>query len=92
MKHGASIGAGAVIGCGVTIGAYALVGAGSMVTQDVPAHALVHGNPAHVRGFVCKCGSKLEKEKTKHEAVVMQCPLCGEKFKIPTENYALIVK
>lgn len=43
----AAIGSGAVILCGVTIGEGALVGAGSVVTKDVPAGAVVAGNPAH---------------------------------------------
>jgi acetyltransferase-like isoleucine patch superfamily enzyme len=56
VEEGATIGAGCVIGCGLTIGAYAMVGMGSVVTRDVPAHALVFGNPARVRGTVCVCG------------------------------------
>src|SRR5262249_4912735 len=46
VRHGAAIGANATIVCGVTIGERALVGAGSVVTTDVPAYALVVGNPA----------------------------------------------
>jgi UDP-2-acetamido-3-amino-2,3-dideoxy-glucuronate N-acetyltransferase len=46
----ASIGANATILCGVTIGTGALVAAGSVVTQDVPPHSLVMGNPARVVG------------------------------------------
>jgi len=48
IRKGASIGAGATILGGVTIGEYAMVGAGSVVTRDVPAHALVYGNPARI--------------------------------------------
>lgn len=48
IRRGASIGAGAVILPGVTIGEHALVGAGSVVTSDVPAGAIVYGNPARV--------------------------------------------
>jgi acetyltransferase-like isoleucine patch superfamily enzyme len=46
VGRGASIGSGAVILAGVTIGAGALVGAGAVVTKDVPAQAVVIGNPA----------------------------------------------
>jgi acetyltransferase-like isoleucine patch superfamily enzyme len=45
----ASIGSGAVILAGVTIGEGALVGAGAVVTRDVPANAVVAGNPARIR-------------------------------------------
>ncbi|MGD8245605.1 MAG: acyltransferase [Anaerolineae bacterium] len=60
VKTGASIGANAVIVCGLTIGAWAMIGAGSVVTRDVPAHGLVFGNPAQLRGFVCACGERLQ--------------------------------
>lgn len=50
VEVGASIGAGAVILPGVRIGAGAMVAAGSVVTRDVPAGALVMGNPARVCG------------------------------------------
>jgi len=59
VKKGASIGANATIVCGVTIGEYALIGAGSVVTKDVPAYALVYGNPAKVQGQVDRDGCKL---------------------------------
>ena len=48
VKHGASIGSGAVLLCGITVGENALVGAGSVVTRDVPPDAVVAGNPARV--------------------------------------------
>ena len=48
IKKGASIGSGATILCNVTIGEHAIVGAGSVVTKDVPAHAVVAGNPARM--------------------------------------------
>jgi UDP-2-acetamido-3-amino-2,3-dideoxy-glucuronate N-acetyltransferase len=60
VKRGASIGANATIVCGTTIGRYSFVGAGSVVTRDVPDYALVHGNPARVRGWMCQCGIKLK--------------------------------
>ncbi len=48
VKKGASIGSGATILCKVQIGENAIVGAGSVVTKDVPANAIVAGNPARV--------------------------------------------
>ena len=48
VKRGATIGTGATILCGLTIGENAVVGAGSVVTRDVPAYAVVVGNPARV--------------------------------------------
>jgi len=48
VKKGSSIGSGATILCNVTVGENAIVGAGSLVTKDVPANAIVAGNPARV--------------------------------------------
>lgn len=70
VKRGASIGANATIVCGNTIGEYAMVGSGSVVTKDVPAHALVAGNPARQIGWVCECGHKLNDS--------FKCPSCGK--------------
>jgi UDP-2-acetamido-3-amino-2,3-dideoxy-glucuronate N-acetyltransferase len=60
LRHGCSIGAGAVVVAGSDVGAYATVGAGSVVTRFVPAHALVVGSPARRIGWVCACGRRLE--------------------------------
>lgn len=51
VASGASIGGGAVILPGVKIGRAAMVGAGAVVTKDVPAHAIVVGNPARIVGY-----------------------------------------
>jgi UDP-2-acetamido-3-amino-2,3-dideoxy-glucuronate N-acetyltransferase len=52
IHKGASIGANATILPGLTIGQYAMVGAGTVVTRDVPAFAIVVGNPARITGYV----------------------------------------
>lgn len=74
LKEGCSIGANSTIVCGHTIGKYALVGAGSVVTKDVPDYALVVGNPARIRGYVCYCGEKLNFADN-----AAQC-VCGKKY------------
>ena len=48
VKKGASIGSSVTILCGITIGEGAMIGAGSVVTKDVPAGAVVAGNPARM--------------------------------------------
>ena len=73
VRQGVSIGANATITCGLTIGEWALIGAGAVVTADVPAHALMLGVPARVRGWVCECGELLNTE--------LVCDKCGRKYK-----------
>lgn len=59
VKEGATIGANATVLCGVTIGRCSFIGAGSVVTRSVPDFALVYGNPARRRGWMCVCGIRL---------------------------------
>lgn len=59
VGKGASIGANATIVCGHDIGEYAFIGAGAVVTKNVPAFALVVGNPAKQIGWVSEYGHKL---------------------------------
>lgn len=72
IEKGASIGANATLLCGISIGRYAMVGAGAVVIRDVPAHALVVGNPARIAGFVCRCGARLGEDR-----VQVSCAECG---------------
>ncbi|MBT9255917.1 N-acetyltransferase [Phycicoccus sp. MAQZ13P-2] len=58
--EGASVGAGAVCVAPVRVGRWALVAAGSVVTRDVPDHALVAGSPARRIGWVGRAGVPLE--------------------------------
>lgn len=83
--HGASVGAGAIILPDITIGSFALVGAGAVVTRDVPAHALVVGNPARVRGYVCKCATNLMEAGDG----LFHCPACGEQFEL-NQRYEVV--
>jgi UDP-2-acetamido-3-amino-2,3-dideoxy-glucuronate N-acetyltransferase len=69
VKRGASIGANATIVCGVTLGEYCFIGAGTVITRDVPAYALMTGNPGRRRGWMCRCGLKL--------GLDLRCAGCG---------------
>jgi len=94
IKKGASVGANATIVAGVTIGEYAMVGAGAVVTKDVPPHALVYGNPARIRGFVCFCGRPLKPEdivEIREDVVVFKCRYCGKEVRIPRNLYEKVV-
>jgi len=76
VQKGATLGANCTILCGVTIGQYAFVGAGAVVTKNVPAHALMTGNPARRAGWMCKCGVKLTGKGKK-----LSCLTCGRSYK-----------
>ena len=78
VRQGATLGANCTIVCGVTVGRYAFVGAGSVVTKDVPDHALVYGNPARFKGWVCTCGEKLSEE--------LYCQRCAIRYQIERGN------
>ena len=86
VRKGASIGANSTIICGVEIGEYAMIGAGSVVTKSVPPHALVYGNPAKLKGFVCYCGRKLEEiVEEEEDKIAYRCSYCGELVEIKKE-------
>ncbi len=81
VKRGATLGANCTIVCGNTIGRYAFVGAGAVVTKDVPDYALVLGNPARIRGWVCECGIKLKAVEAGRHA----CD-CGKTYRQESEE------
>jgi UDP-2-acetamido-3-amino-2,3-dideoxy-glucuronate N-acetyltransferase len=76
VGKGASIGANATIVCGNPIGEYAFIGAGAVVTKEVPAYALLVGNPARQIGWMSAYGHRLEFNE-KGEA---SCPESGEQY------------
>ena len=72
VRAGATVGANATIVCGTTIGEGAFVGAGTVVQRDVPAFAMVVGNPARHIGWMCRCGQRLPAGLT--------CGSCGREY------------
>jgi acetyltransferase-like isoleucine patch superfamily enzyme len=83
VKRGASLGAGSVILPGITVGEFALVGAGAVVTRSVPDHGLVAGNPAHLLGYVCRCGRRLAPDEPDEAKELFHCDTCGEVYRLP---------
>jgi UDP-2-acetamido-3-amino-2,3-dideoxy-glucuronate N-acetyltransferase len=81
VGQGATIGANATVICGHAIGAFAFVGAGSVVAHDVPAHALVVGNPARIVGWVCRCGERLALSAAPSEPTSATCHRCAANYR-----------
>jgi UDP-2-acetamido-3-amino-2,3-dideoxy-glucuronate N-acetyltransferase len=77
VGKGASIGANATIVCGHDIGEFAFIGAGAVVTKNVPAFALVVGNPARQLGWVGEYGHRL----TFNEKGIAVCPESQQEYK-----------
>src|ERR1700722_276299 len=80
LKEGCSIGANATVLAGVTIGRFAMVSAGAVVTRDVSDFALVVGNPARFRRWLCQCGENLCFVKT--SAVCF----CGRRYHLKNKT------
>lgn len=83
IGRGAALGARSVILPGIRIGDFAMIGAGAVVTRDVPAHALVVGNPARLTDYVCVCGEALGVGGSPTSASAV-CPACGHEITIRT--------
>jgi len=82
VKRGASIGANATIVCGNEIGEFAFIGAGAVVTKDVPAYALVVGNPGRLVGWMSAYGHRLHF----NDDGIAVCPESNEKYKLTDEG------
>lgn len=63
VRHGAALGAGTVVVTGVEIGRWALIGSGTVVTRDVPSHAIVVGNPGRIVGYVSAGGQRCDTQQ-----------------------------
>lgn len=86
VKKGASIGANATIVCGHTIGEYAFIGAGAVVTKDVPAYALVVGNPSRQTGWMSEYGHKLKFDSTG----IAVCPESKKQYRLENNKVSRI--
>lgn len=86
VKKGATFGANCTIVCGHSVGAYAFVGAGAVVTGEVPDFALMAGNPATIKGWMCQCGVRLN-----FVGQAAHCDICGTAYeKISDKEIAQI--
>jgi predicted dehydrogenase/acetyltransferase-like isoleucine patch superfamily enzyme len=72
VERGATIGANATIVCGHVLGSYCFIGAGAVVVSDVPAHALMVGNPARRIGWMSRAGARLSPD--------LLCPIEGIRY------------
>lgn len=82
VGRGASIGANATIVCGHDIGEFAFIGAGTVVTKDVPAYALVVGNPSRQVGWMSEYGHRLNFNGDG----IATCPESGESYRLSARH------
>jgi UDP-2-acetamido-3-amino-2,3-dideoxy-glucuronate N-acetyltransferase len=82
VGKGVSIGANATIVCGHDIGEFAFIGAGSVVTKNVPAYALLVGNPARQIGWMSEFGHRLEFDKDG----IAVCKESSQKYKLENNS------
>ena len=86
VKKGATIGANSTIVCGTTLGKFCFIGAGAVVTKDIPAFALVVGNPARHIGWMSRYGHRLNFDNNG----LATCPESGEKYKLENDKVKLL--
>jgi len=88
VREGASVGASSVVLAGLTIGRWALIGAGTVVTRDVPDHALVLGHPGRIHGWVCRCARRLSvRPRADGHGVEGWCSACNVTVPLPREAF-----
>lgn len=72
VRRGATLGAASVVVAGRTLGEYSFTGAGSVVATNLAPHGFYVGNPARLKGWVCRCGERLD--------TVLRCE-CGRSYR-----------
>ena len=78
LRRGSTIGANATIVCGNDLGEWCFIAAGSVVTKEVPAFALMAGNPARRIGWMSKAGGRLGED--------LICPIEGVAYRVVGPN------
>jgi UDP-2-acetamido-3-amino-2,3-dideoxy-glucuronate N-acetyltransferase len=82
VQRYATIGANSTILPGLTVGKGAMVSAGAVVTRNVPSYALMIGNPARRKGWVCLCGETLRNN-------TLSCE-CGQRYERSARGLILV--
>lgn len=81
IEKGATIGANTTILCGIIIHEFAFAGAGAVVTKNIPAYALVTGNPAKQTGWMSEHGNKLQFNKDG----IAVCEITDETYRLQND-------
>jgi UDP-2-acetamido-3-amino-2,3-dideoxy-glucuronate N-acetyltransferase len=83
VRQGATMGANCTILGGIEIGEYAFIGAGAVVIRDVPAYALMVGNPAKQTGWMSRFGERLDLPLSGKARC--NCPHTGDQYELDGE-------
>jgi UDP-2-acetamido-3-amino-2,3-dideoxy-glucuronate N-acetyltransferase len=81
VRRGATLGANSTILCGAVVGAHAFVAAGAVVRGDVAPFALVAGVPAVLKGWMCRCGVRLDAPRRTADGAAYRCAACGAEYR-----------